>query len=114
MKQIIKLKDIFSTELYVRSKAAELNDLIDKNVEEVEFDFSDVSFMSRSFADELFNVMEVFKGTTFTYTHRNDVVEMMMHKVFEGRNRERERGICNPQILEFKDRKSLEEFLIAM
>lgn len=70
--------------------------------------------MSRSFADELYNIIDTFKDKSFIYTHQNDVVETMMTKVAEGRSRERNRGISNPKILEFKDQKSLEEYLIAL
>ncbi|MBQ6681549.1 MAG: hypothetical protein IJM78_04905 [Prevotella sp.] len=80
----------------------------------MEFNFSDVTFMSRSFANELYNITDTFKNKSFIYTHQNDVVETMMTKVAEGRSRERNRGISNPKILEFKDQKSLEEYLTAL
>lgn len=114
MKQTIIFKELFSTELYTRSKATELKDCIHEDADEVEFNFSDVTFMSRSFADELYNITDSFKDKTFIYTHCNDVVETMMTKVSEGRNRERVRGFSNPKILEFKDLKSLEEYLVAL
>lgn len=114
MKQTIIFKDLFNTELYTRSKATELKDIIRADADEVEFNFSDVTFMSRSFADELYNIIDTFKNKSFIYTHQNDVVETMMTKVAEGRSRERNRGISNPKILEFKDQKSLEEYLIAL
>lgn len=114
MKQIIKIKDLYDTELYTRSKATELKDCVNQEADEVELDFSDITFMSRSFADELYNVTESFCGKTFIYLNRNDVIETMMTKVAEGRSRERKRGFTPPKILEFKDMKSLEEFLIAM
>ena len=56
MKQTIIFKDLFNTELYTRSKATELKDIIRADADEVEFNFSDVTFMSRSFADELYNI----------------------------------------------------------
>lgn len=114
MKQVITLKNIYDTELYTRSKATELKDIISLNVEEVEMDFSDVTFMSRSFADELYNVVESFDKKKFVYTHRNDVVTTMMTKVAEGRSRERQRGMSTPKMLEFSDLKSLEKFLVTL
>lgn len=113
MKQVIKLKDIYSADLYTRSKATDLKSIVLGQADEVEMDFSDIAFMSRSFADELYNVTESFPEKQFVYVHRNDVVETMMNKVAEGRKRERTRGFGTPQRYEFNTMESLEEFLMA-
>jgi len=80
----------------------------------VVLDFGGIGFMSRSFADEMCNIIDDMNDKTFTFVNQNNDVAMMMTKVHEGRNRERKRGIGNAKIYEFKDMKSLEEFLIAL
>lgn len=114
MKQLIKIKDLFNTELYTRSKATELRDCIRNDAENVELDFSDVSFMSRSFADELYNVVDSFRDKSFSYVNCNEIVNTMLAKVAEGRRRERKRGIANPKFVEIKDMSSLERFLYTL
>lgn len=114
MKQLIKMNSIYSADLYTRSRAAELRSRINTDVTEVTLDFEGIGFMSRSFADELCNIMDDNKAIHFVFVNRNSDVEAMMTKVAEGRNQERKRGISNAKIYKFKDMKSLSEFLLAM
>lgn len=114
MKQTIRLSDIYSADLFTRSKATELNAMLRQETGEVELDFDGISFMSRSFADELYNVVENFKQCKFTYSNRNEEVTAMMEKVSEGRQRERKRGISHAKIYEFHDMESLSNFLVSV
>ena len=70
--------------------------------------------MSRSFADEVCNIMDDNKNIEFYFINRNADIEAMMNKVAEGRSQERKRGINNATIHKFEDMESLSEFLIAM
>ena len=114
MKQTIRLQDIYSADLYTRSRASELRVCINDEADEVTLDFEGIGFMSRSFADEVCNIIDDMNGKTFTVINQNDDVATMMEKVREGRSRERKRGVGNAKMYEFKDLKSLEDFLIAM
>ena len=114
MKQTIRLQDIYSADLYTRSRASELRACINDEADEVTLDFEGIGFMSRSFADEVCNIIDDMNGKTFTVINQNDDVSTMMIKVREGLNRERKRGVGNAKMYEFKDMESLEEFLIAM
>jgi hypothetical protein len=114
MKQIIKLNTIYSADLYTRSRASELRSCINAEATEVTLDFEGIGFMSRSFADEVCNIMDDNMHIKFEFINRNSDIEAMMVKVAEGRSQERKRGICNATIHKFKDMKSLSEFLIAM
>lgn len=114
MKQTIRLQDIYSADLYTRSRASELRACINDEADEVTLDFEGIGFMSRSFADEVCNIIDDMNGKTFTVINQNDDVATMMEKVREGRSRERKRGVGNAKMYEFKDMESLEEFLIAM
>ncbi len=113
MKQIIKLQDIFSTDLFTRSRASELRNFIIDEADEVVLDFAGVGFMSRSFADEVCNMIDDLKNKVFTLTGQNNDVATMMTKVREGRSRERKRGVGNAKMYEFKDIESLSRFLLA-
>jgi len=114
MQQTITLKDIYSADLYTRSRAVELRKHIDEKATDVTIDFKDIGFMSRSFADELCNIIDNLKGKTFHYVNRNDDVEAMMTRVADSRSRERKRGISNAQMLKFHDMESLSKYLLAM
>ena len=50
MKQTIRLQDIYSADLYTRSRASELRKCINDDADEVTLDFEGIGFMSRSFA----------------------------------------------------------------
>lgn len=114
MKQTIKLNTIYSADLYTRSRASELRACINEEATEVTLDFEGIGFMSRSFADEVCNIMDDNKNIKFEFTNCNADVEAMMNKVAEGRNQERKRGISNATIYKFEDMESLSEFLMAM
>ena len=114
MKQTIRLQDIYSADLYTRSRASELRACINDEADEVTLDFEGIGFMSRSFADEVCNIIDDIKDKYFTLVNQNNDVAMMMTKVRDGRNRERKRGVGNAKMYEFDDIEKLEEFLIAM
>lgn len=114
MKKLIKLTDIFSEDLYTRSRASELRSYISKDADTVTLDFEGVNFISRSFADELCNIIDDIKDNAIALLNMNDEVSMMMTKVREGRNRERRHGISTAKMHKFNDIESLSDFLIAM
>ena len=114
MKQTIQLNTIYSADLYTRSRASELRACINEESTEVTLDFEGIGFMSRSFADEVCNIMDDNKNIIFKFINRNADIEAMMNKVAEGRIQERKRGISNATIHKFEDMESLSAFLIAM
>ena len=114
MKQIVKLNTIYSADLYTRSRASELRSCINDEATEVMLDFEGIGFMSRSFADEVCNIMDDKADIKFEFINRNADVEAMMEKVAEGRRQERKRGISNATIHKFEDMESLSEYLISM
>ena len=114
MTQTIRLQDIYSADLYTRSRASELRARISPEADQVTLDFEGIGFMSRSFADEVCNIIDDMGGKTFTLVNQNSDVATMMTKVRDGRSRERKRGVENAKMYEFQDMESLSEFLIAM
>ncbi|MBR0263749.1 MAG: STAS-like domain-containing protein [Prevotella sp.] len=97
-KKIIKLNTIYSADLYTRSRASELRSCINKDATEVVLDFEGIGFMSRSFADEVCNIVDDNKDIKFEFVNRNKDVDAMMTKVAESRSQERKRGISNAKM----------------
>lgn len=114
MKQTIKLQDIYSADLYTRSRASELRASILDNADVVLIDFDNIGFMSRSFADEICNIMDDMMNKTFELINLNEDVMTMLSKVKESRCQERKRGIDSSKMYEFNDMESLSEFLLTM
>lgn len=114
MEQTIRLKDIYSADLYTRSRASELRSCISDEADRVTLNFNGIGFMSRSFADEVCNIIDDMKEKTFTIIGQNEEVKAMMTKVREGRNRERKRGVGYARMFKFNDMKSLSEYLEAI
>ena len=114
MKQIIILRNIFDAELYTRSSAAELRSKIASTVEDVVLDFKQKGFISRTFADELCNIIDDMKSVKFSFINRSDEVETMMNKVVEGRSRERKRGVGNAKIFKIKNLEELSKYFLEM
>ena len=58
MQQNIRLKDIYCADLYTRSRALELRSYINENADTITLDFEGIGFMSRSFSDEVCNIID--------------------------------------------------------
>lgn len=114
MNQTIKLHDIFSADLFSRSRAAKLPSYINSNVDQVILDFDGINFISRSFADEVCNLIDDHKNIHFDMRNQNQEVATMMMRVTEGRQQERKRGIAHPKMYEFDNMESLSAFLLTM
>ena len=114
MKQTIALQEIYSADLYTRSRASELRSCINVQADEVILDFEGIGFMSRSFADEVCNIIDDMSDKVFTFINQNEDVSTMMTIVRDGRSRERKRGVGNAKMLEFDNMEKLSEYLIAM
>ena len=113
MTQTIKLYDIYHADLFSRAKASLLVEMISPEADTVILDFEDITFMSRSFTDELYNIVIDFPEKEFRYVHRNDDICIMMEKVAEGRTRERKLGIPPAQMYTFSNQSELSDFLVA-
>ena len=113
MTQTINLYDIYHADLFSRSKAAQLAEHINNDANTVILDFEGITFMSRSFADELYNIVIAYPDKTFNYTGRNNDICIMMEKVADVRTREGRLGIPPAQMLFFDNQSKLSDFLIA-
>ena len=113
MTQTIKLYDIYHTDLFSRAKASLLVEMINSEADTVILDFEAIIFMSRSFTDELYNIVIGFPEKEFCYINRNDDIRIMMEKVAEGRTHERKLGIPPAQMYSFNNQSELADFLVA-
>ena len=113
MTQTIKLYDIYHADLFSRAKAAQLINYISPDADTVILDFEGITFMSRSFTDELYNIVITYPNKTFKYIGRNDDICIMMEKVADGRTRERQLGIPPAQMFFFDSQSKLSDFLVA-
>lgn len=113
MTQTIRLFDIYHADLFSRAKASLLVEMINHEADTVILDFEGITFMSRSFTDELYNIVIDAPDKEFQYIHRNEDVRIMMEKVAEGRNRERQLGIPPAKMYTFNNQHELAEFLVA-
>ncbi len=82
----VKLSDICGTEVLSRANVRKLYQHIDESTESV--DMSDVTFISRSVADELCNLCNKFNHIKLTRI--SDNVETMLQIVVKGRSMQRE------------------------
>ena len=61
--------------------------------------------MSRSFADEICNMIDDMNDKKFMFTNQAEEVFIMMTKVQDRRSRERKRGINHAKVYEFKGKQ---------
>lgn len=112
MKQSIKLFNIFGGDLFSRAKANDLLNVINQDSDEITLDFSEINFMSRSFTDELFNIIESIEQT-IEFKNCNSDIQAMLQIVSDGREHERNLGITHPTMYKFNNKSELVDFLEA-
>lgn len=113
MKQTIQLFNIFGSDLFSRARANILYSVIDSKTDSVILDFSEISFMSRSFTDEILNIMDSNNDKSFRFINCNDIVKSMLRVVSNGREHERNLGIPHPKMYKFENQTHLAEFLVS-
>lgn len=109
MGKVIKIAELIGTDVRSRSNAGIIQAEIDGEVNEVLIDFSKVTFVSRSFVDELCNIME--KCNNVKLENTTLFIQSMIDAVKQGRNQKRVRSSDNSEIKEFEDIESLSSFL---
>lgn len=112
METILKIAELISTDIRSRANAEILRSAIDGVKGEIIFDFAGVVFVSRSFTDELYNIMGEHKGISLKNT--SDIVKSMLEAVTKGRNSKRIFKENNSEIKEFDDMTGLSSFLATI
>ena len=110
MNEMIKLYDLFGTEIRSRSNTDVLREkILDCNISII--DLSQITFISRSFADELCNLSE---SDNIKIYNAKGIVKNMLSIVSESRKNKRIRRTDNAEMKEFSDFKSLSNFLATI
>lgn len=107
MEHNLKLSDLFGAEIRTRSSAEVLREKM-KESTITTFDLDGLSFISRSFADELYILSE---NTGVKLCNAKGVVKNMLTVVADSRKKKRVRAIDNSPIKEFDNIESLSAFL---
>lgn len=105
----IKIKELISDNIRSRFNGDILRTAISKEKGQIVLDFSNVEFISRTFADELYNIVNENKNISIE--NMNDFVGTMYGIVKNGRASTRHPVESDAKILEFKDMDSLSEYL---
>lgn len=108
----IYISKLISTDIRSRSNINRIEEEIRRIDSKVELDFSEVDFMSRSFADELYNFVESHKNVSIC--NINGIARSMIEAVRESRNSKRVYNTDDSEIKEFEDIKSLSSFLATI
>lgn len=109
MDKIFKVAELISTDIRSRANVNIIRSAIDGINENIILDFTDVAFMSRSFTDELYNLISEHKNISLS--NMNDFINSMYNAVVQGRKTKRVFESESSEIKEFDDMKSLSSFL---
>lgn len=107
---VIRLFDLYGSEVRSRFNIEKIKDNMD-NSTEYAFDMDNVSFISRSVADELCIIKENYSVELFNMT---ELVNNMINAVSVGRSKSRLRKESNADIVDCNDMNSLSELLLSM
>ena len=112
MKTIISIKDYLPAIISTR-RAVDVLDIssLDKYNEYV-FDFSDISFISRSFADEFINQIKKY-SINYSLKHANSNVKNMIKAVKHSQENKRT-DIDHVAITTFRNNEELNQFLYTI
>lgn len=108
MEKSISIKELIGSEVRSRSNAEKIRDAIKKDSDFNLLDFSGVTFVSRSFADELCIILD--ENANLRLVNETPFVRKMIDTVLVGRKRVRQRG-DNNDIITFSDMDDLCKFL---
>ena len=112
MGKIVKIEELIGTDVRSRSNAGIIQAALDGETDKVVLDFSMVTFVSRSFADELCNILDKFKNVELE--NMDHIVQSMIDAVKSGRTKKRIRSEANSEIKVFDNIDSLSSFLSTL
>ena len=109
MDKVFKISELISPDIRSRASANIIRSIIDGLNDRIVLDFANVTFISRSFADELYNVLK--EHSNLTLANESDFVKSMLTAVKQGRENKNRLINDTSEVKEIKDMKSLELFL---
>jgi hypothetical protein len=111
MEKIIKLAEVISTDIRSRANAEILKNQISSG-NDIMLDFEGVTFISRSFADELYNLTEHVNANV-GMCNMCPLVKNMLAAVADGRSKKRVHNVTDDDIYICNDMESLSRILLA-
>ncbi len=112
MDKTFNIAELISTDIRSRGNANIIRSAIDGIEGNIVLDFANVTFMSRSFTDELYNILDEHKNITLS--NMSDFVDTMLKTVMQGRKNKRKFSNNESEIKEFDDMQSLSSFLSSI
>ena len=111
MRGTIIISDLVGVDIRSRSTVSRLKQEISNlKAMPVSVDFTGVSFLSRSVADELINIRESFKDGDVLFVGLSDEPKAILDIVSKSRKMKRVRGKADSHITVLPDMKSLKEY----
>ncbi len=110
MKRRIKIVELIGSDIRSRQNADHIRNSIANYDDVVELDFNSVEFISRSFADEVYTIVNENRDNV-KLKNMKGIVDSMMSVVADSRTHKRVRKTENSNIKEFSDIESLSAYL---
>lgn len=115
MEKVIKVKELLSSDIRSRCNAEAIrNEVINADCKEICVDLSGVIFISRSFTDELLNIVDNTEGKTVHIINAEGDTKSMIDIVSASRKKKRVLSDEDSHITELKDMSSLEKFFATI
>ena len=115
MEKVVKVKELLSSDIRSRCNAEAIrNEVINADCKEICVDLSGVIFMSRSFTDELLNIIDNTEDKTIHMINAEGDIKSMIDIVSASRKKKRVLSDDDSQITELKDMSSLEKFFATI
>lgn len=112
MDKVLNISVLVSTDIRSRANANIIRSVIDGVYGKIILDFSGVTFISRSFADELYNILN--ERDNVSLANESELVKSMLEAVSLSRKNKRVQNNNTSEIKEIDDMKSLESFLATI
>ena len=112
MEKVLNISVLVSTDIRSRANANIIRSVIDGVYGKIILDFSGVTFISRSFADELYNILNEWDNVSLA--NESELVKSMLEAVSLSRKNKRVQNNNTSEIKEIDDMKSLESFLATI
>lgn len=112
MENVLKISELISTDVRSRYNAGIIRSAMDGLEGDIVLDFTEVTFISRSFTDELCTIVEKHQNIKIVNTIKE--VKSMIDAVTSGRKQKRKRIKDDSEIKEFTDIESLTSFLATI
>lgn len=110
MASVIKIVDLINADIRSRNNAERIRGSVSNETERYLLDFSKVKFISRSFADELCNILENYHNVAIMEDTMDSEVKNVYFIVKRSRTTERRRSNTSEEVVRLKNAKEVFNF----